>query len=99
MSNMNDNFRILGNNGERRVFSIPVGNLTPEEARKELEKLISDYKQEINITDTGYLVCGSTGPEQNRVLGLQEPVKYSTGHGIIKIPVEKKKSWFRRLFS
>lgn len=120
MSEYNKNdYRILGNNGKKMVFKIPVGNMTPAEAKKELEKLIADYKEPI-------MFCGATGPiGENGILGqdpytpidnikdywiptressLDEDV-YSTGHGYVhppqptKIPVEKKKSWFRKLFS
>ena len=117
----------LGDN-KKMVFKIPVGNMTPEEAKKELEKLMADYKAPIDIMPDPYstythpvMVCGATGPigidsdpYSPRVLGLKEPTNlpghrnppppptHSVGTNptiISKISVEKKKSWFRKLFS
>ena len=110
--NEDDYYRIVGKNSVRRIYTIPVGNLTQEEAEKELKKLIADYKEPIDIISDPYstythpvMVCGATGPigdiNSPRVLGLQEPPTHSTGPNptISKIPAEKKKSWFRKLFS
>ena len=103
----------LGNN-KKMIFKIPVGNMTPAEAKKELEKLMADYAQPVNLPliKEPIMVCGATGPIDNikdywiptRESSLDEDM-YSTGHGYVhtpqptKIPVEKKKSWFRKLFS
>lgn len=42
-----ENYNIVGNNGERRVFKIPVGNLTIEEAEKYIKDLMDKYKEEM----------------------------------------------------
>ena len=126
--NEDDYYGIVGKNSVRRTFTIPVGNMTPEEAKKELEKLMTDYKEPIDIMSDPYstythpvMVCGATGPigidsdpYSPRVLGLKEPTNlpghrnppppptHSVGTNptiISKISVEKKKSWFRKLFS
>ena len=43
----NLNFRIVGDNTEKKVFKIPIHKLTPEEASKSLKELIDRYKENI----------------------------------------------------
>jgi len=42
-------YNVMGDNGERRVFTIPINGLTKEEAEKQLKELISDYKSDIDV--------------------------------------------------
>ena len=39
------NWNIMGDNRERMVFTIPVGNLSRKEAEEEIEKFMKGYKE------------------------------------------------------
>lgn len=43
------NWNLVGNNGGRMVFTVPVGNLSPAEAERALAELIADYREDIQF--------------------------------------------------
>ncbi len=43
------NYNITGYNQIRRKFVIPIGNITKEEAKISMHKLMSSYKEDINF--------------------------------------------------
>ena len=45
------NWNIIGENSIRKKFIIPIGDLSPEEAKKALAELISSYKEDIKFED------------------------------------------------
>ena len=47
------NWNLIGGSSEKRTFVIPIGDRTPEEAKKMLAELISDYKEDIKIDNNG----------------------------------------------
>jgi hypothetical protein len=48
MGTLNPNWNIVGDNPIKRVFKIPVGNLSQEEAEKLIKKMMGyDWEEEI----------------------------------------------------
>ena len=47
----NNYYNIIGDNKIKMVFKIPVGEISKEEAEKNIKELIKSYKDEIKFDD------------------------------------------------
>lgn len=111
---MSDYYNIIGNNGERRVFTIPISGLSKEEAENQLKELIADYKEEIYFDDStgsigsqGFILpissnnmCQSCDVSESYDLKTKKEI---IRNGIYTNPPEKidmeiKKPWYKKLF-
>jgi hypothetical protein len=46
-----NNWNIVGDTRERRIFTIPVGKLSQDEAEKHIKELIERYKMDVIFDD------------------------------------------------
>jgi hypothetical protein len=44
-----DYYNIVGNNGEKRVYTIPVGNISEKDAAESIRNLMMEYREESEI--------------------------------------------------
>jgi hypothetical protein len=54
-----NNWNIIGDTRERRVFRIPVGDLNQDEVEKHIKELIERYKMDVIFDDDMFLPVNS----------------------------------------